>query len=272
VVLNAFLGKTKVIDALMDNQKARALVNPVMRAAIGRLGASAIACLGYPVSALARIRTHDVLKMMSPVLAGSLVDVGCAFGGAQTFEFARRLAPNPVLGIDVDPVSIETARRLNEVLGFRNLSFRVGDVVETHSESRFDIVFTSETLEHIRDDRAAIASMRRLMSPTGWLVVSVPYAEHPVEHDAPQAAFKAHPRDSGLFPGGYHWRSGYNEASLRRLAEACGLEIVSVVRSKALLALPDSPVVFPVNYLASWLAGRLFGRTSHIAVLARRLD
>ena len=38
-----------------------------------------------------------------------------------------------------------------------------------------DVVLTSHVLEHIRDDRAALAELARVLRPGGWMAVMVPY-------------------------------------------------------------------------------------------------
>lgn len=43
------------------------------------------------------------------------------------------------------------------------------------ADSAFDVLLTSHVLEHIRDDRAAMAELARVVRPGGWAAVMVPY-------------------------------------------------------------------------------------------------
>jgi SAM-dependent methyltransferase len=47
----------------------------------------------------------------------------------------------------------------------------------------FDAVLCSEVLEHLDNDRAALAELRRVLRPGGRLVVTVPHADYPFTWD-----------------------------------------------------------------------------------------
>ncbi len=51
----------------------------------------------------------------------------------------------------------------------------VNDISDTHLPTQsFDLVLCSEVVEHIRDTTAAIAGIRRLLTPGGLLLISTP--------------------------------------------------------------------------------------------------
>ena len=52
-------------------------------------------------------------------------------------------------------------------------------------DGRFDLVFCSQTLEHLPDPLAALVEMRRVLKPDGQLWITAPlfYAEHEVPYD-----------------------------------------------------------------------------------------
>jgi glycosyltransferase involved in cell wall biosynthesis len=65
----------------------------------------------------------------------------------------------------------------------------------------FDVILCFHVLEHIKDDRAAIDEVIRLLAPGGRAYVQVPqhrYRHHTVEYDAPDAYCHHHVRDPGL--------------------------------------------------------------------------
>jgi SAM-dependent methyltransferase len=69
-----------------------------------------------------------------------------------------------------------------------------------------DLVVCTEVLEHVADDRTAVAEMRRVLAPTGHLILSVP---------TPPAVFDA-----------AHVREGYTLGQLRSILEEHGLTII----------------------------------------------
>ena len=84
-----------------------------------------------------------------------------------------------------------------------------GSATLTHlplATSSVDLVFCTEVLEHIEDDIAAVSEMRRVLTPGGWILISVPTP--PAEYDAA------------------HVREGYTAAQLSALLGGCGLRVV----------------------------------------------
>ena len=51
-----------------------------------------------------------------------------------------------------------------------------------HPDSSFDVIYCSHVLEHVPDDRRAMAELRRVLRPSGWAVLLVPiFGERTVE-------------------------------------------------------------------------------------------
>lgn len=69
-----------------------------------------------------------------------------------------------------------------------------------------DLILCTEVLEHVRNDSAAVSELRRVLTPDGYLVLSVP---------TPPAVFDP-----------AHVREGYTLAQLRSLFQEHDLEIV----------------------------------------------
>ena len=69
-----------------------------------------------------------------------------------------------------------------------------------------DLAICTEVLEHVEDDRRAVAELRRVLAPTGSLVLSVP---------TPPAVFDP-----------AHVREGYTRQQLAAIFDASGLTIV----------------------------------------------
>jgi SAM-dependent methyltransferase len=94
-----------------------------------------------------------------------ILDVGCGMGGMLP-ELARFGRP---IGIDSDRRSIEICRER----GFEN-SFLGGGQEIAARDSAIDLVTFFDCLEHLPDDRAALAEARRVLAPGGHLFLSVP--------------------------------------------------------------------------------------------------
>ena len=66
-------------------------------------------------------------------------------------------------------------------------------------DARFDIVFASHVLEHVRDDARALAELRRILGPEGIAILAVPIvAERTVEYSTPNPFESGHVRAPGL--------------------------------------------------------------------------
>ena len=93
----------------------------------------------------------------------SLLDVGCG-PGTITVEFADRLAPGRVVGLDAAAAAIEKAREFERP----NLDFLEANVYELpFDDDSFDIAHTHQTLHHLADPVAALREMRRVTRPGG---------------------------------------------------------------------------------------------------------
>jgi len=98
---------------------------------------------------------------LEPGLA--LLDVGCG-PGTITVEFADRLAPGRVVGLDASAEVIAKAAEFERP----NLSFVVGDAYELpFGDDTFDIAHAHQTLQHVADPVRMLREMRRVVKPGG---------------------------------------------------------------------------------------------------------
>ena len=161
-----------------------------------------------------------------------LLDVGSGFG-RHVFECARRGARVVALDYAADEVA-DTAATLaamaeaGEIEADRVAGARRADARRLpFADASFDVVITSEVLEHIGDDVAAIAEMVRVLKPGGRFAATVPAWLPEVinwklsdEYHAPKA------------PGG-HVRI-YTRTELRAKLVAAGLDLDGYHRAHAL--------------------------------------
>jgi SAM-dependent methyltransferase len=111
------------------------------------------------------------------LLHGEWLDLGCA-DGYWSVAIAERGA-NRVVGVDPESGRITSARAKTRtadvgflVAGAESLPF--------HDRS-FDGVFLNEVLEHVSDERATLAEVRRVLRPSGHLALFSPNRWFPFE-------------------------------------------------------------------------------------------
>ena len=155
-------------------------------------------------------RRVESLRRVVPDKARSL-DVGCAYGFF--LEAAAQAGWDPY-GIDISQHAIERAR---ESLGERVWE---GDFLEEELPvERYDVITMWDYLEHIRDPKANLAKVRRLLVDGGILALTTP--------------------DVGSLPArafGHRWM-GYkldehlvyfSRSTIRRLLEEAGFRVLSM--------------------------------------------
>lgn len=156
-----------------------------------------------------------------------VLDVGSGFG-RHVFECARRGAH--VVALDHAAAEVVQTRdtlaamvEAGEITADKLIGVLRGDACRLpFPDATFDVVITSEVLEHIQDDVTALAEMVRVLKPGGRFAATVP-AWFPElvnwklsdEYHAPKAAgghvriytrteLRAKMRSSGLEVDGYH--------------------------------------------------------------------
>ncbi len=123
---------------------------------------------------LARDRWPDTKALFEQAgLAAGMhcADIGCG-GGAVSLEIARIVGPTgSVVGIDMDKVKLELARREASAQNLQNVHFREGDAADWSEPSSFDVVYSRFLLQHLRDPRASLKRMWDAVRPSGLLII-----------------------------------------------------------------------------------------------------
>jgi SAM-dependent methyltransferase len=141
------------------------------------------------------------------------LDVGCG-EGRFTAELAR--AGSTPVGIEVARAAIERARARHPQLDFRLVPI---DGPLPLEDSSFDLIWASEVIEHIADTARWLSELRRVLAPSGRLLVTTP------SHGRLRVALGGVERFSE--PLGDHLHL-YTRASLAGLLQEFGFEEVDV--------------------------------------------
>ncbi len=112
--------------------------------------------------------THGGFFLPQLMPGWRVLDAGCG-PGTITLGLARRVAPGPVMGIDIEDSQFGKAREQAEPEGL-NVEFRKASVYQLPFEDKcFDAVFSHALLEHLSDPSAALAEFRRVLKPGGLI-------------------------------------------------------------------------------------------------------
>jgi SAM-dependent methyltransferase len=103
-----------------------------------------------------------------PFHEGRVLDLGCAFGVAT--RLLKRYGYEAV-GVDVSPGYIARARRADPTGAY----YQADAAAVPLPDASCDGVLFLDVLEHLPDERGAIAEIARLLKPGGTLVLSVPH-------------------------------------------------------------------------------------------------
>jgi len=114
---------------------------------------------------------HQLLALLRP--GQDVLDVGCG-PGTLTIEMARRALPGRVVGLDVNPEMLASAKQTSPPGALPNLTFLAGDIRDGGWEEEFDIVTAARVLQWIPHPERALAPMIAAARP-GGLVVALDY-------------------------------------------------------------------------------------------------
>ncbi len=157
-----------------------------------------------PLTLTAWLR-YDVIRRLIPPATRRILEIGVGVGSlgallAERFEY---------VGVEPDPTSFEIARKQIGTSG----RLVHGTAHDLGTMEPFDLICAFEVLEHLEDDRHALAEWLRFLRPGGWALVSVPHGRH-----------KFGPQDRWVG----HYRR-YDRADVTHLLDEVGLREVTVV-------------------------------------------
>lgn len=151
---------------------------------------------------------------------GMLLDVGC--GSGQTMEwFARNHPEWETSGVDISPDAVAAAQKAG-------LPVVIGSATMLPFSDRFaDLVITFDVLQHLplpAGDAEALAEMKRVLRPGGFLLIRTNCQSYPPTVDDPANAFRK-----------------YQPSLLEQRMRDAGFDVVLMSRANALLGLAEIP-------------------------------
>jgi SAM-dependent methyltransferase len=170
----------------------------------------------------------DLIEREVPLPAHArILEIGCGTG--HNFEMLGRFGRIDALEIDEGARTL-AASRLGREIGTAPLPELTG-VPDGH----YHLIALLDVLEHIEEDRASLASIRRKLAPGGRVLLTVP---------ANQWMWSAH-------DAAHHHHRRYSKAGLRKVIDSAGLKIETLTYFNTLL--------FPLA-AAARIAGKLMGK------------
>lgn len=106
----------------------------------------------------------------------TILDVGCG-EGVWLRQFSNYTDLQNIFGTDVDPESLETAKRN---LPQANLQVAFAEKLP-FADNSFDVVFSHEVIEHVVNDADAVQEMIRVCKPEGKVIIFTPNRAWPFE-------------------------------------------------------------------------------------------
>jgi len=129
---------------------------------------------GAPILGL-RIRARSILPFLEDIPEPKRVaDAGCG-RGMITLACARRFPNAEVIGIDLDERQNRLNRQIAETIGIKNLRYLTGDAMKLSDAGQFDLIISTDMLEHLKDDLGGVKTFREALEPGGHLLVHVPH-------------------------------------------------------------------------------------------------
>ena len=146
----------------------------------------------------------DTVTLLSHVdlrRGGRVLDLGCGPAGSIELFAGRVGRAGSVTAVDIDPVHVESARRLVRDRGLDNVEVLQADGRATGlPPASFDLVHARMLLVNVPSPERVVAEMVRLVKPGGWVIVQEPDCEAHICYP-PHAGWD---QLTGILHAGYH--------------------------------------------------------------------
>jgi len=117
-------------------------------------------------------RLNMIRQYAGERLHGTILEDGCGVG-----EYLQRLNEQAKLAVGLD---VDLERVLETQHKGLTAQLAVGEALP-HAAQTFDLVISNEVIEHVQDDRQAVAEIVRVLKPGGRLILFCPNRGYPFE-------------------------------------------------------------------------------------------
>lgn len=165
-----------------------------------------------------RVRNGHVLQLIQSQKWGERLRVLEAGSGSglTCVWLARRFPLWQISGVELKESEVLNSCLIAQAMGVGNVSFFRKDLEELDSHEQYDLAFAVDVLEHIWDDKRALANLWRALKKRGSLIVHVPLQHQLQRRFLPP--FKRHRVSE-------HVRDEYTEAQLLDKVRGNGFEV-----------------------------------------------
>jgi ubiquinone/menaquinone biosynthesis C-methylase UbiE len=199
--------------------------------------------------------TDMLLTFAAPKSDERVLDVACGTGVVARHVAARVGNRGSVVGLDIDPAMLAVARRVPPPTGAM-ISWCEGDAHALPFEGNsFDLVLCQQGLQYFKDPKRALVEMRRVLAPTGRLVVSV--LARLEDNPFAQAFDRYMVKRIGVSAFGYAFAFG-GEERMRALLTAAGCRSIEVVKRTYNAAFPNARILVETMLLRSTVIQAMF--------------
>lgn len=97
-----------------------------------------------------------------------IADIGCG-SGAVLHYLKDKLEFNNLKGFDLTSYNIQFAKM------FRNITIEIVDVFDLNDDTKFDVVITTENIEHVSYPIKYVEQIKKIIKPGGYLFLTTPH-------------------------------------------------------------------------------------------------
>ena len=106
----------------------------------------------------------------------TILDIGCG-RGFYLKTISLYTFPQEIHGIDINREYLEKAKR---ICSDKRIKVKQGSIYKlSYRDNYFDFIICSEVLEHLSDDEKALLEVKRVLKPSGFLIITVPKYNFP---------------------------------------------------------------------------------------------
>jgi ubiquinone/menaquinone biosynthesis C-methylase UbiE len=177
------------------------------------------------ISTLQKLLAEEHLALIKLQGNERILDIGCG-DGKVTARIAAHVPRGSVLGVDPSVHMIEFAASHFASPQHANLRFQVADARTLPFRNEFDLIVSFNALHWVREQEAALRSIRNALTPAGRAVLEfVPGGDRRALEDVIEAV-RHLPRWAKFFEGFQQPFAHFLPDEYRGMAGRCGLKVV----------------------------------------------